>query len=222
VTFAGQVLAAERVLLQRDVLVRPQVGDPHHRRPRRLARRLAVEEENVRLHALRIEDPGREAQECMDVALVQELAADRFARTALEQDAVRDDDGAPAARRNERLDVLEEAELLVRRRRPEVVTHHDEVRALRFTRRVHERHRRLAAERRVVSTRTRPLAAAHAARGHSRSIERVRTASTNGPGSRQAFDAAEVPDVARRLFRAADIPACQHERSVDTNLKRLV
>ena len=82
--------------LEREVLVGPQVVDPERPRPGRRAGRLAVEEEDVGLDALRVEDAGRQAQERVDVALVQELAADRLAGAALEEDVVGHDDRRPA------------------------------------------------------------------------------------------------------------------------------
>jgi hypothetical protein len=90
-------------------------------RPRLRAGGLAVEEEDVGLDALGVEDAGREAQEGVDVALGEQLAADRLAGAALEEDVVGDDDGGAAVDLEERLDVLDEVELLVRGRRPEVV-----------------------------------------------------------------------------------------------------
>ena len=69
-----EVGARERLLLQREVQVGAQVVDPQpvfvHGV---LARRLAIEEQHVRLDALRVEDAGRQAQQRVDIALVQEL-----------------------------------------------------------------------------------------------------------------------------------------------------
>ena len=81
---------------------------------------LAVEEEDVRLHALGVEDAGRQAQQRVDVALVEQLAADGLAGAALEEHVVGHDDGGAAVDLEQRLDVLDEVELLVRGRRPEV------------------------------------------------------------------------------------------------------
>jgi hypothetical protein len=55
------------------------------------------------------------------VALVQELAPHRLAGAGLEEDVVGHDHRRPAAHREQRLHVLDEVELLVRGRGPEVV-----------------------------------------------------------------------------------------------------
>ena len=81
---------------------------------------------DVRLHALRVEDAGRQAQQRVDVALLEQLAADRLAGAALEEHVVRHDDGRPAVLLQQRLDVLQEVELLVGGRGPEVVAVDDE------------------------------------------------------------------------------------------------
>ena len=57
----------------------------------------------------------------MHVALVQQLAPDRLARAALEQHVVGHDHRGAAVDRQDRLDVLDEVELLVAGRGPEVV-----------------------------------------------------------------------------------------------------
>jgi hypothetical protein len=94
-----QVGPHEGRLLEGKGLVRAQVVDPHLSGPRRLAGRLAVEEEHVGLDALRVEDAGRQAQEGVHVALVQELAAHDLARAALEEHVVGHDDRRAAVHR---------------------------------------------------------------------------------------------------------------------------
>jgi hypothetical protein len=56
----------------------------------------------------------------VDVALVEQLAAHGLAGPALEQHVVGDDDGGAAVDLEQRLDVLDEVELLVRGGDPEV------------------------------------------------------------------------------------------------------
>jgi hypothetical protein len=58
----------------------------------------------------------------VDVAPVQEAAADRLPRAALEEDVVGDDDRSAPVDLEEGADVLQEVELLVAGRRPEVLT----------------------------------------------------------------------------------------------------
>jgi len=85
----------------------------------------------------------------VNVALLEQLASHRLPGAAFEDDVVRDHDGCTAVDREQRLDVLHEVELLVRRRRPEVVSDDHELLALALALGVHDRHRRLLAERRV-------------------------------------------------------------------------
>jgi hypothetical protein len=58
----------------------------------------------------------------MHVALVQELSPDSLPCPAFEQDIIRDNDGSPAILLEQRLDVLQEVQLLVRGRGPKVVS----------------------------------------------------------------------------------------------------
>ena len=60
-----------------------------HAREQHLTRVLAVEEQHVRLHALRVEDPCGQTQERVHVRLLEQLAPDGLARAALEQHVVR-------------------------------------------------------------------------------------------------------------------------------------
>ena len=101
--------------------VRPQVVDPQLRRPRLLLGGLGVEEQHVGLDALGVEDAGRQPQQRVHVALLEQVAPHRLAGPALEQHVVRHDDGTAAVDLEQRLDVLEKVQLLVLRRRPEVL-----------------------------------------------------------------------------------------------------
>ena len=115
-----EVFALERIGLEREVFVGAEVVDPELLRPGRLARGFLVEKEHVGFDALRIEEAGRQTQERVHVAFVQELAPDGLPRPAFEQDVVRHHDcGAPVLF-EQGLDVLDEVELLVRRGCPKV------------------------------------------------------------------------------------------------------
>ena len=116
-----QVPALERILLEREVHVGAQVVDPELLGPRLFARRLLVEEQHVRLHALGVEDARGQARQRVHIRLLEQLAADGLARPALEQHVVRHDYGRAAVLFERAEDVLHEVELLVARRRPEVV-----------------------------------------------------------------------------------------------------
>ena len=144
-----QVAALQDVFLQREVQVRAQVVDPELLRPRLFLRRLAVEEQNVRLHALRVEDARRQAQQRMHVGLLQQLAADGLPRAALEQHVVRQHHRRPPVLLQDREDVLQKVELLVARARPEIVAVDDQRFLRRLARLVHDRHAALLAERRI-------------------------------------------------------------------------
>ena len=121
-----EVGALEGVFLEREMQVGAQVVDPELPRPRLFLRGLAVEEEDVRLHALRVEDAGGQAQQGVDVGLLEQFAPDGFARAAFEEDVVRQHDRRAAVLLEDGEDVLEEIELLVARARPEIVAVDDE------------------------------------------------------------------------------------------------
>lgn len=78
------------------MLVGAEVVDPHLLRRGLLGAGLAHEEEHVGLDSLGVEDARRQAQERVDVALVQELSTDRLPGAALEEHVVGDDDGGAA------------------------------------------------------------------------------------------------------------------------------
>ena len=59
-----------------------QVVNPEFLRPWLFLRGLAVEEQHVRLHALRVEDAGGQAQKRMHVRLLEQFAPDGFACAA--------------------------------------------------------------------------------------------------------------------------------------------
>ena len=89
-------------------------------------RGFAVEEEDIGLHTLRVEDSGRQAQERVDIGLLEQLAADCFTGAAFEEHVVRQHHRRPAMLLQDREDVLEEVELFVARAGPEIVAVDDE------------------------------------------------------------------------------------------------
>src|ERR1019366_1341069 len=102
--------------------VRAEVVDPELLRPRCLVCcRFAVEEEDVRFDTLRVEDAGGKAKERVDIGLLEQLAANRFAGAAFEENVVRNDHRGPAVLLEDREDVLDEVELLVAGGRPEII-----------------------------------------------------------------------------------------------------
>ena len=103
-----------------------QIVDPELGRPRLFLRGFAVEEEDVGLHSLRIEDAGGQAQERVDVGLLEQGAPDGFAGAAFEEDVIRQHDRSAAVLLEDGEDVLEEVELFVARARPKVVAVDDE------------------------------------------------------------------------------------------------
>lgn len=100
--------AGEGIGLEREVLVDAQVIYPQLLGPGGGAGRLLVEEEHIGLEALGVEDAGGQAQQGMHLAFLQELAADGFASTTLEEHVIGHDDGGAAMNRQERFDVLQE------------------------------------------------------------------------------------------------------------------
>ncbi len=78
------------------MFVGAEVIDPKLLGPGGLARRFLVEEEHVSFHALRIEEAGRQAQERVHIALVQELPPDGFSRPTFEEDVIRNHDSCAA------------------------------------------------------------------------------------------------------------------------------
>jgi len=109
-----EVAAFERVLFQREVQICPQVVDPELFRPQRFLSRLAVEEQDVGFDSLSLKDAARKTQQCMDVGLFLQITADRFASSTFEQHVVRQNHGSSTVLFQNREDVLQEVELLVK------------------------------------------------------------------------------------------------------------
>ena len=103
------------------MLVGAEVVDPELLGPGRFGCRLFVEEQDIRLHALRVEQARGQAQERMHVALVQELSPDRLPCPAFEQDVIRHDNCRAAVLFQKGLYMLDEIELLIGCRGPEVL-----------------------------------------------------------------------------------------------------
>ena len=116
-----EVFIGQRIRLEREVLVGAQVVDPEVLSPGLFVGGFALKEEHVGLHALGVEDAGGQAQQGVDVAALEEFAADGFTGSAFEEHVVGEDDSGGAADREFADDVLEEVELLVRGGGPEVV-----------------------------------------------------------------------------------------------------
>jgi len=111
----------ERARLEREVHVGAEVVDPKLLGPRGFGGGLAVEEQDVGLDALSIEDAGRQAQERMNVAFVQERAADDLPCPALEEDIIGHDNRGFTRHVQDILDMLDEVELLVTDGGPEIL-----------------------------------------------------------------------------------------------------
>jgi hypothetical protein len=82
---------------------------------------LGVEEHHIGLDALRVEDARGQAQHGVNVAGLQQLAADLLARAALEQHVVGQHHRRLTVHLEHADDVLQEVELLVGRGFPEVL-----------------------------------------------------------------------------------------------------
>ena len=129
--------------------VRAQVVNPQLLRPRLFLRGLAVEEQDVRLHALRVKNAGGQAQQRMHVRLLEQFAPDGFARAAFKQHVVRQHHRRAAVLLEDGENVLEKIELLVARARPEIVAVDDERFLGRLARLVDDGHAAFFAERRI-------------------------------------------------------------------------
>ncbi len=105
----SQVVAAERVGLEGEILVGAQVVDPQVFGPGGFAGGFALEEQHVGFDALGVEDAGGQAQQGVHIALGQQFVSDGFARAA-----VLLEDGAH---------MLHEVELFVAGGGPEVFAH---------------------------------------------------------------------------------------------------
>src|SRR5271166_2437296 len=102
------------------MLIRPQVIDPKFLCPRFLARGFPVEEQHVCFDTLGVKDAGRQAQQGVNICLLQSLTSDGLSGTAFKKDIVRDNNGGPSMLLEDREDVLEEVKLFVTRRGPEI------------------------------------------------------------------------------------------------------
>lgn len=102
------------------MLVGPQVVDPQPLGPGLLACRLAVEEQHIGLDALGVEDARQQAQHRVHVEVPEQPATERLPDAALEQHVVRYDDGCATVDVEDRRDVLDQVQLLVRGRHDEV------------------------------------------------------------------------------------------------------
>ena len=88
-----QILEPHRLLLQRVVDVGAVIVVPDLFGPRVRAGFAVVEEDHIRLDAMGIEDAGGQAQDGVQVGVLQQLAPDRLPGPALEQHVVRHDHG---------------------------------------------------------------------------------------------------------------------------------
>ncbi len=99
-----QVCALQRISLQREVLIGAEVVNPKHLSPRSGAGWLAVEEQDVRLHSLGVEDAGRQAQQRVNVGLLEQFAPDRLTGRGgdfmIIDDPLKPDEAASETQRN--------------------------------------------------------------------------------------------------------------------------
>ena len=119
-----QVGAGEGVLLERVVDVGTVVVEPDLFCPGPFPTRLAVEEKDVGLNPLGIKDAGRQAQDGVQVAFLQQLAPHRLPRAAFKEHVVRHHYCRFPMDLQQLMDVLHKIQLLVAGRSPEVVANH--------------------------------------------------------------------------------------------------
>src|SRR5437588_11133556 len=85
---------------------------------------LPLEEEHIRLNTLSIKDTRRQPQQRMHIALLEQLAPHNLTSAALKEHIIRYHHRCPPMHLQQCPDVLNEVELLVAGRRPEVLAHH--------------------------------------------------------------------------------------------------
>ncbi len=126
-----------------------QVVNPQLLGPGRFRSRLLVEEQHICLYSLSVEQAGRQTQQGMHIALMQQLAADGLTRPAFEQHVIRHDHRSASILLEQCLHVLDEVELFVRGRRPEVAALDDVALTARLALLAHDGGAALLAERRI-------------------------------------------------------------------------
>ena len=124
-----------------------QIVNPQRLCPRLLLSGLGVEEQHVGLHAPGVENAGGQSQKRVNITLLHEIATNRFSSSPLKQHVVRYDDRAASIHFEKRLDVLDEVQLLVLRRRPKVLAFVSVVILLQIARFVDNRDTALLPER---------------------------------------------------------------------------
>ncbi|HZL44698.1 MAG TPA: hypothetical protein VFC28_00595 [Opitutaceae bacterium] len=107
------------------------------------------QEQHVRLDGIGVEDAGRQAQDRVEISIFEQLLANGFTRAAFEEDIVGQHHRSAVSRPQHGADVLEEVELLVGGRGPEILPVVDEVVLLLLTFLVGEGHAALLAEGRI-------------------------------------------------------------------------
>ena len=117
-----QVFTLQRICLESEVYVCPEIIDPELLCPGCFRGRLFVEEKDICLYSLGIEKTGRQSQECMHIAFMEELAPDCLACAAFKEDVIRHNDCRTAMLFEKSLYMLDKIKLFVRGRCPEVLT----------------------------------------------------------------------------------------------------
>lgn len=115
------------MLFQRKVNVGAKIVDPDGLRLRFGAGRTLVEENDVGLYTRLIEDARGETEDRVQIAGSEQLLPNDLASAALKEHVVRDDHSGLACRFQDRIDVLNEIELLVAAGGPEILTVIDEI-----------------------------------------------------------------------------------------------
>ena len=163
-----QVIEAHRLLFQGVVHIGAIVVEPHILRPRVRTRLVVIEKYYVGLDAVGVKDSRRQPQDRMQISVLKKLAADGFSRSALKKHVIGHDDGCSSCCLHHRADVLHEIELLVRCRRPKVLTVICEIVCFLFPLFVGKAHAALLAERRICQNVIKTLSA----RGNQRIVGR--------------------------------------------------
>src|SRR5260370_35049349 len=135
--------------LEGEALVSPEGVEPQLLGPRRLGRRLAVEEQDVGLDTASVENTRWQPEQGVDGALLQQATADRLTGAAFKEPVVWDHDGRSPVDLEQRSDMLKKVQLLVGRGCPEVLAQVAHFLALGLALGVDHFVRGLPAERRI-------------------------------------------------------------------------
>lgn len=100
--------------------IRTKIIEPYMFRVSCLATGFLFEKEYICLHSIGIENPSRKTENCMKVTIMEYLLSDDLSCSSLEEDIVRKDYRCSSTDLEKCVNMLDEVQLLIAGRRPEV------------------------------------------------------------------------------------------------------